>query len=80
MVPFKALYRQRCMSPMDSFEVRPWGTDYLRDSIDRLRLIHLRLLNVQSRKKSYANYQAHDVSYMIGDQVLLKVSPINGVI
>ena len=34
MAPLEALYGRRCRSPIgwfDAFEVRPWGTDLLRD-------------------------------------------------
>ena len=34
MDPFEALYGMRCRSPIgwfDAYEVRPWGTDLLRD-------------------------------------------------
>ena len=37
MAPFEALYGRRCRSPIrwfDAFEVRPWGTDLLRESFD----------------------------------------------
>ena len=36
MAPFEALYGGRCRSPIgwfDAFEVRPWGTDLLRESL-----------------------------------------------
>ena len=40
MAPFEALYGRRCRSPIgwfDAFEVRPWGTDILRESLDKVR-------------------------------------------
>ena len=36
MAPFEALYGRRCRSPIgwfDAFEVIPWGTDLLRESL-----------------------------------------------
>ena len=42
MAPFEALYGRRCRSPIcwfDAFEVRPWGTDLLRESLDKVKLI-----------------------------------------
>ena len=42
MAPFEALYGRRCRSPIgwfDASEVRPWGTDLLRESLDKVKLI-----------------------------------------
>ena len=42
MAPFKALYERRFRSPIwwfDAFEVRPWGTDLLRESLDKVKCI-----------------------------------------
>ena len=58
MAPFEALYGRRCRSPIgwfDAFEVRPWGTDLLRESLDKVKLIKDRLLMAQSRQKGYAD-------------------------
>ncbi|XP_069143365.1 uncharacterized protein [Solanum lycopersicum] len=41
MEPFEALYGRRFRSPIgwfDAFEVRPWGTDLLRESLEKLAL------------------------------------------
>ncbi|XP_060182318.1 uncharacterized protein LOC132611982 [Lycium barbarum] len=41
MEPFEALYGRRCHSPIgsfDAFEVRPWGTDLLRESLNKVQL------------------------------------------
>ena len=57
MAPFEALYGRRCRFPIgwfDAFEVRPWSTDLLRESLDKVKLIQDRLLMAQSRQKSYA--------------------------
>ena len=42
MAPFEALYGRRCRSLIgwfDAFEVRPWGTDLLRESLDKVKSI-----------------------------------------
>ena len=47
MAPFEALYGRRCRSPIrwfDAFEVRPWGTDLLRDSLEKVKFIQEKLL------------------------------------
>ncbi|XP_059288853.1 uncharacterized protein LOC132042276 [Lycium ferocissimum] len=38
----------------DVFEVRPWGTDLLRESLDKVKVIQEKLLAVQSRQNEYA--------------------------
>ena len=82
MVPFEALYGRRCRSPIgwsDAFEVRPWGTDLLRDSLDKVKFIKKKLLAAQNTQKEYADRKVRDSDFMEGEQVLLKVSPMKGV-
>ena len=82
MAPFEALYGRRCRSSIgwfDAFEVRPWGTDFLRESLDKVKLIQDRVLMAQSRQKSYADRKIRDLEFMVGEKVLLKVSPMKGV-
>ena len=83
MAPFEALYGRRCRSPIgwfDAFEVRPWGTDLLRDSMEKVKSIQEKLLEAQSRQKEYADRKVRDLEFMEGEQVLLKVSPMKGVL
>ena len=50
MAPFEALYGRRCRSPIgwfDAFEVKPWGTDILRDSLEKVKSIQEKLLPAQ---------------------------------
>ena len=82
MAPFEALYGRRCRSPIgwfDAFEVRPWGTKLLRESLDKVKFIQEKLLAAQSRQKEYADRKVRDLDFMEGEQVLLKVSPMKGV-
>ena len=70
------------MSPIcwfDAFEVRPWGTDLLRDSVEKVKSIQEKLLEAQSRRKEYADRKVRDLEFMEVEQVLLKVSPMKGV-
>ena len=59
--------------------MRPWGIDLLRDSIEKVKYIQEKLLAAQSRQKEYADRKVRDLEFMEGEQVLLKVSPIKGV-
>ena len=82
MAPFEALYERRCRSPIgwfDAFEVRPWGTDLLRDSLEKVKSIQEKLLAAQSSQKEYADRKVRDLEFMEVEQVLLKVSPMKGV-
>ena len=81
MAPFEALYGRRCRSPIgwfDAFEVRPWGTDLLRESLDKVKFIQEKLLEAQNRQKEYADRKVRDLDFIEGEQVLLKVSPMKG--
>ena len=54
MSPFDALYGRRCRYPIgwfDEFEVRPWVTDLLRESLDKVKSIQEKLLAAKSRQK-----------------------------
>ena len=72
MAPFEALYERRCRSPIgwfDAFEVRPWGTDLLRESLDKVKFIQEKLLATQNRQKEYADRRVRDLVLMEGEQV-----------
>ena len=59
--------------------MRPWGTDLLRESLDKVKFIKEKLLAAQSRQREYADRKVRDFDFMEGEQVLLKVSPMKGV-
>ncbi|XP_070003095.1 uncharacterized protein [Nicotiana sylvestris] len=83
MAPFEALYGRRCRSPIGWFdpgEAKLYGKDLVQDALDKVKLIQERLRTTQSRQKSYADQKARDVSFMVGEKVLLKVSPMKCII
>lgn len=45
---------------------------------DKVRNIHSKLLAVQSRKKRYADNKVKYIEFQMSDNVLLKISPMNG--
>ncbi|XP_070007881.1 uncharacterized protein [Nicotiana sylvestris] len=57
--------------------VRP---NLVKDALEKVKLIQERLHTAQFRQKSYADQKAHDVSFMVGEKVLLKVSLMKGVL
>ncbi|XP_060212072.1 uncharacterized protein LOC132639648 [Lycium barbarum] len=65
---FEALYGRKCRSPIgwfDTFEVKPWGTVMLRESLDKVKMIQENLLVAQSRQNKYAERYDGDRSYII---------------
>ncbi|XP_070013967.1 uncharacterized protein [Nicotiana sylvestris] len=57
-------------------EVRLLGTNLVHDALEKVKLIQLR--TPQSKKDGYVIRKGRDVSYMVGEKVLLRVSPIKG--
>ena len=51
----------------------------LRQSLYRVRVIQARLVEAQSCHKLHTDQKVRDLKFAIGDQVLLKVSPMKGV-
>ncbi|XP_070015804.1 uncharacterized protein [Nicotiana sylvestris] len=79
MALFEALYGWRCRSSIGWFEpseAKLYSTDLVQDALDKVKLIQERLHTSQSRQKSYANQRARDVSFMVCEKALLKVSPM----
>ncbi|WMV38182.1 hypothetical protein MTR67_031567 [Solanum verrucosum] len=81
MAPFEAFYGRGGRSPIGWFETRdmkPLGVELVKDAQDKLRSIQAKLLAAQSRQKKYADNKVRDMAFQIGENVLLKVSPIKG--
>ncbi|XP_069154567.1 uncharacterized protein [Solanum lycopersicum] len=82
MAQFEVLYGRRCRFPIgwfDAFEVRPWGTNLLRESLEKVKFVQENLLVAQSRLKESANRKVRELEFMEGEYVLMKVSPTKGV-
>ena len=56
-----------------------FGPDLIKESEQKVRLIHDRLKVAQSRQKSYADSKRKEIVYETGDIVYLRVSPLRGV-
>ncbi|XP_070045541.1 uncharacterized protein [Nicotiana tomentosiformis] len=68
MAPYKVLYGRKCRSPIGWFEAGETnllGPDLVQESIDKVQLIHQRLLMAQSRQKSYADKGKRDLVFII---------------
>ncbi|XP_070010610.1 uncharacterized protein [Nicotiana sylvestris] len=82
MALYEALYGRQCRSSVSWFkpgEARLLGTNLVQDALQKVKVIQDRLCTAQSRQKSYAERKIHDVSYMVGEWVLLRVLPMKGV-
>ena len=81
MAPFEALYGRKCRVPLYWHEVgerQVFGPDSLEEAEKQVRVIQDRLKIAQSRQKSYADKHKRSLSFLIGDFVYLKVSPLRG--
>ncbi|XP_070010683.1 uncharacterized protein [Nicotiana sylvestris] len=82
MAPYEALYGRRRRSPVGWFEpgeARLLGTDLVQDALDKVKIIHDRLCTTQFKQKSYVDSKVRDVAFMVIERVLLRVSPMKGV-
>ena len=82
MSPFEALYGKKCQTPLmwsNVGEKTLEGSAFIKQAEEKVALIRKRLLEAQSRKKSYADNRRRELSFEEGDFVYLKVSPMRGV-
>ena len=56
------------------------GLDMIRDTLEKVSLIRLRILTAQSLQKSYADVRRRPLDFEVGDHVFLKVMPKRGVV
>ncbi|WVZ50601.1 LOW QUALITY PROTEIN: hypothetical protein U9M48_001841 [Paspalum notatum var. saurae] len=81
--PFEALYGRKCRSPLcwDAVgEKSVLGPDWVQKTSERVAEIRQHMLTAQSRQKSYADIRRRDLEFQVGDHVLVKVSPIKGIV
>jgi len=82
MAPFEALYGRRCRSPIcwdDSTETLVLGPQMVQDMVEQIKVIRQKMKTAQDRQKSYADVRRRPMEFEVGDKVLLKVSPMKGV-
>ncbi|WMV13720.1 hypothetical protein MTR67_007105 [Solanum verrucosum] len=60
-------------------DVKPLGVDLVKDSQDKVRSIQAKLLGAQSRQKKYVDRKVRNMTFQAREQVLIKVSPMKGV-
>ncbi|XP_021757123.1 uncharacterized protein LOC110722167 [Chenopodium quinoa] len=82
MALFEALYGRKCRSPIcwnDISETMILGPQMIEDTVKQVREIQSKIQAAQYRQKSYADLKRREEAFEIGDKVLLKVSPMKGV-
>ena len=83
MAPYEALYGRRCVSPVcwETLGERSLvGPDWIQQTTQKVQEIRQNMLATQSRQKSYTDVRRRDLEFVVGDQVLLKVSPTKGIV
>ncbi|GJU81862.1 putative reverse transcriptase domain-containing protein [Tanacetum coccineum] len=81
--PYKALYGQKCRSPVcwaEVGEAQLTGPELIQETIEKIIVIKQRMQAAQDRQKSYADQKRKPMEFEIGDRVMLKVSPWKGVV
>ncbi|GJS43002.1 putative reverse transcriptase domain-containing protein [Tanacetum coccineum] len=81
--PFEALYGRKCRSHVIWTEVgesQLIGPEIMQETTEKIIQIKDRLKTARSRQKSYADKRRKPLEFKVGDRVLLKVSPWNGVV
>lgn len=82
LAPFEALYGRKCRSPIcwdDASEATILGPEMVQEMVEQVRMIRQKMKGAQDRQKSYADLHRRDVEFVVGDKVLLRVSPMKGV-
>jgi hypothetical protein len=81
MASFEMLYGQRCQAPLfwnKTGEQKVFRPDILEEVEKQVRMVRENLHVAQSRQKSYDDHRRGELSFVVGDFVYLKVSPMRG--
>nr|GFB48435.1 putative reverse transcriptase domain-containing protein [Tanacetum cinerariifolium] len=81
--PFEALYDRKCRSPVSWNEVGEFyltGPEIVKETTEKIIQIKQRMQAAHDRKKSYAYLKRKPMEFLVGDKVMLKVSPWKGVV
>ncbi|GJR33546.1 putative reverse transcriptase domain-containing protein [Tanacetum coccineum] len=81
--PYEALYGRKCRSPVcwaEVGEAQLTGPKMIQETTEKIVLIKQRIQAAQDRQKSYADLKRKLMEFKVGDRVMLKVSPLKGVV
>nr|GEZ53892.1 retrotransposable element Tf2 [Tanacetum cinerariifolium] len=83
VIPFEALYGQKCRSPVCWAEVgdaQLTGPELIHETTEKIVQIKQRIQAARDRQKSYVDVRRKPLEFQVGDRVMLKVSPWKGVV
>lgn len=83
MAPFEALYGRPCRSYfcwLEAGEKLILDPDFIRGSTEKIDLIRHRMIEIQSRQKSYADNRRRNLEFSMGDLMFIHVSPMKGLV
>ncbi|GJU47892.1 putative reverse transcriptase domain-containing protein [Tanacetum coccineum] len=81
--PYKALYGQKCRSPVcwaEGREAQLTGPELIQETTEKIILVKQRMQATQDRQKSYVDRKRKPMEFKVRDKVMLKVSPWKGVV
>ena len=82
MAPYKVLYGRPYRSPLcwaEAEESLALGPELIQETTDKVRIIRDHLRVALSRQKNYADIRRRPIEFVVGDFVVLKVTPKRGV-
>jgi hypothetical protein len=82
MAPFEVLYGRRCHTPLNCIEPGEkviFGPDIIKETKVIVHRIQDNLKATKSRQETYANKWCRPLTFEVGNQVYLRVSPMKGV-
>ncbi|GJZ58776.1 putative reverse transcriptase domain-containing protein [Tanacetum coccineum] len=83
VAPFKALYDQKCRSPVcwaEVGQVQLTGPEMVQETTEKVIQIKQRMQAARDRQKSYTDLKRKPMEFQVGDRVTLKVLPWKGVV
>lgn len=83
MKPYHVLYGKKYYTPacwLKSGEKQFMGPKIIHQTVHNLKVIKERMLSTQNRQKSYEDKKWKLITFKVGDQVFLKVTPWKGLI
>nr|GEV64637.1 putative reverse transcriptase domain-containing protein [Tanacetum cinerariifolium] len=81
--PFESLYGRKCRSPVcwtEVGEAQILGPELIQETTEKIVQIKERMQAARDRQKSYADLKRKPMEFQVGDKVMLKVSPLKGVV
>ncbi|GKC03897.1 putative reverse transcriptase domain-containing protein, partial [Tanacetum coccineum] len=81
--PYEALYGRKCRSPVcwaEVGEAQLTGPELIQETTEKIVLIKQRMQAAQDRQKRYDDRKRKLMDFVVGDRVMLKVSPWKGVV